>query len=73
MSAGAQIDGDLHEIPCRYWTTRPANQTIVSGTAATLSVTASATAPSYQWYIGPSGTTANRSVGRREAVIRHRR
>src|ERR1700719_2604563 len=41
-------------------TTQPASQTIGSGTAATLSVTASGTAPlGYQWYVGASGTTTN--------------
>jgi len=38
--------------------THPQNQTISSGQTATLTVTASGTAPiSYQWYQGPSGTT----------------
>jgi uncharacterized repeat protein (TIGR03803 family) len=41
-------------------TIQPANQTIVSGAVATLSVTASGTAPlNYQWYIGASGTPTN--------------
>ena len=39
-------------------TTQPASQTITSGQTATLTVTASGTAPlSYQWYQGTSGTT----------------
>src|SRR5205814_179259 len=39
-------------------TTQPASQTITSGQTATLSVVATGTAPlTYQWYIGPSGTT----------------
>ena len=40
-------------------TSHPSSSTIVSGSTATLNVTASGTAPlSYQWYQGPSGTTA---------------
>jgi hypothetical protein len=40
--------------------TQPQNQTIVSGQTATLSVTATGTAPlSYQWYAGASPTTTN--------------
>jgi subtilase family protein/Ig-like domain-containing protein len=45
-------------------TTQPLRQTIASGTAATMSVAASGTAPvSYQWYLGTSGTTTN-PIGR---------
>ena len=41
-------------------TAQPQSQTIASGTAATMSVMASGTAPlSYRWYIGTSGTTTN--------------
>jgi hypothetical protein len=40
-------------------TTQPAAQTIASGRAATLSVTASGSGLSYQWYLGTSGTTTN--------------
>jgi hypothetical protein len=41
-------------------TLQPANQTITSGSTATLSVTASGSAPfMYQWYIGASGTTTS--------------
>ncbi len=40
-------------------TTQPQSQTITSGQAATLSVTATGTAPlSYQWYQGSSGDTS---------------
>jgi hypothetical protein len=39
---------------------QPASQTIGSGSTATMSVTASGTAPlTYQWYVGPSGTTTS--------------
>ena len=39
-------------------TAQPASQTIAPGATATMSVTATGTAPlSYQWYVGPSGTT----------------
>jgi hypothetical protein len=39
-------------------TSQPASTTINSGSSATLTVTASGTAPlSYQWFTGPSGTT----------------
>ena len=39
-------------------TAQPQSQTIASGQTATLSVAATGTAPlSYQWYVGPSGTT----------------
>ena len=45
-------------------TTQPQSQTIASGTTATLSVTATGTAPlSYQWYSGTSGTTTNPIAG----------
>ncbi len=47
-------------------TLQPANQTIVSGTTATLSVTASGTAPLYQWFIGVSGVTTNPIAGATE-------
>jgi hypothetical protein len=37
---------------------QPASQTIISGSTATLSVTATGTAPlTYQWYVGTSGST----------------
>jgi hypothetical protein len=38
-------------------TTQPVSQTIASGAASTLSVVATGTALSYQWYQGTSGTT----------------
>jgi hypothetical protein len=41
-------------------TSQPRAVEISSGTSATLAVTASGTAPlTYQWYVGPSGSTAN--------------
>jgi hypothetical protein len=41
-------------------TAQPSSQTITSGSTATMSVTASGTAPlKYQWYIGASGTTTS--------------
>jgi Ig-like domain CHU_C associated len=45
-------------------TTQPQSQSIAPGTMATLSVTATGTAPlTYQWYVGPSGTTTNPIAG----------
>lgn len=45
-------------------TDEPDNQTIQSGATATLSVTATGTAPlSYQWYVGPTGDTSNPIAG----------
>ncbi|NBV21196.1 MAG: hypothetical protein EBS05_04645, partial [Proteobacteria bacterium] len=42
------------------FTSLPSNQTIPTGSATTLSVTASGTpAPTYQWYVGTSGTTTS--------------
>ncbi len=41
-------------------TTQPASQTIVSGSTATMSVSAGGTPTlTYQWYVGASGTTAS--------------
>ncbi|MEA2163626.1 MAG: hypothetical protein QOK37_1753 [Thermoanaerobaculia bacterium] len=41
-------------------TSQPASTTVPAGSSATLSVSASGTAPlSYQWYIGSSGSTAS--------------
>jgi hypothetical protein len=41
-------------------TTQPASQTIASGSRVTLAVSATSSTPlSYQWYLGPSGTTTN--------------
>jgi alpha-tubulin suppressor-like RCC1 family protein len=45
-------------------TTQPASQSILSGTTATLSVSASGTAPlSYQWYQGMSGAITSPIIG----------
>ena len=38
-------------------TVNPASSTIPSGTTATLTVTATGTTPTYQWYLGNAGTT----------------
>jgi bacillolysin len=43
-------------------TSQPSSQTIASGATASLSVTASGSALSYQWYIGTTGNTGS-SVG----------
>ncbi len=40
-------------------TSHPASATINSGATVTLRVTASGTSPTYQWYVGNSGTTGN--------------
>ena len=40
-------------------TTQPASTTIDSGGTATLTVAASGTSPSFQWYLGDSGVTTN--------------
>ena len=41
-------------------TVQPQSQTVTSGQSATLSVAASGTAPlTYQWYVGPSGSTVS--------------
>jgi len=51
-------------------TTQPAGQTIVAGSSADLTVTASGTAPlSYQWYEGARGTTT-KPVGTNSATFR---
>ena len=44
-------------------TGQPASITINSGTTTTLSVTASGTTPTYQWYQGNSGVTTNPVAG----------
>ncbi len=43
--------------------TQPANVTINEGTPTTLSVVATGSSPSYQWYIGSSGDTSNPMTG----------
>ncbi len=40
-------------------TTNPISTTINSGSTATLTVEASGTSPTFQWYVGASGTTTN--------------
>jgi hypothetical protein len=41
-------------------TSQPSNQTIASGSSATMSVTATGTAPlAYQWFVGTSGSTGS--------------
>lgn len=40
-------------------TQQPASVTIDSGGTATLAVTASGTAPAFQWYLGPTGDTSS--------------
>src|SRR5207237_163280 len=40
-------------------TSQPSSQTIASGQTATMSVTASGTGLSYQWYVGTSGNTGS--------------
>jgi hypothetical protein len=43
---------------------QPSSQTIASGSSATMCVTATGTAPlTYQWYVGPSGSTGNPITG----------
>lgn len=44
-------------------TTQPADVTINSGDSATLTVTATGTSLSYQWYAGASGDTSNPVMG----------
>ncbi len=42
---------------------QPVSQTVNTGSSATLSVTATGTSPSFQWYSGVSGNTATSIVG----------
>ena len=53
------VDSSFATVSCSPTiTTQPATQTIVSGSAATLTVTASGSSPlTYQWYQGDVGTT----------------
>jgi uncharacterized repeat protein (TIGR03803 family) len=44
-------------------TTQPASQTIASGQTASLSVVAAGSGLSYQWYVGPTGTTTTPIAG----------
>ncbi len=56
-SASLTIDQAGASTPSPTIVTQPLSQTIASGATATLSVTASGTTLSYQWYVGSSGTT----------------
>ena len=51
-------------------TGQPSSSTINSGSSVTLSVTATGTAPSYQWYIGTSGNTANPIAGATSSTLK---
>jgi hypothetical protein len=44
-------------------TTQPQTKTVIAGNSTTLSVTASGTALTYQWYLGTSGTVTNPITG----------
>ncbi len=50
-------------------TTQPLSVTIVSGSSTTLTVVATGTTPTYQWYIGPSGTTTTPIAGGTSASL----
>jgi uncharacterized repeat protein (TIGR03803 family) len=58
-------DGNVFEITLAapMITTQPQSQTIASGTAANLSVVASGSGLSYQWYVGTAGTTTSPIAG----------
>src|SRR5580658_2318678 len=66
-NAGGSADSNTATItvtpPAPVITTEPASQTINSGQTATLSVVASGTGLTYQWYQGASGTTTDKISG----------
>ncbi|MEO5714129.1 MAG: hypothetical protein ABIT37_11635 [Luteolibacter sp.] len=51
-------------------TGNPVSATIPSGTTATLTITATGTTPSYQWYFGNTGVTTNPVSGATAATYR---